>query len=222
VSNERLSLFAGRVSPALKTPLATLSMSLGLLREQLAEGVSVDDAARMLERAINGSNRMAEMIDDVLSYASLGGGLALTSVPLDDVLADVLEALAAPLADATVTATAGPLPVVRGDRTQLESLVQNLLDNASKYRSPDRALTIDVTATQHEGRWCLRIADNGRGVPAAERERVFQPRVRLDQDNRGSGIGLDTCLRIVEAHAGSIRLEETPGGGATVVVELPI
>lgn len=73
-SNERLSTFAGRVSHDLKTPLATLSMSLGLLREQLAEGIDSETASGLLERAINGSNRMAAMIDDVLSYASLGGG----------------------------------------------------------------------------------------------------------------------------------------------------
>jgi signal transduction histidine kinase len=219
VSNERLSTFAGRVSHDLKTPLATLSMSLGLLREQLAEGIGVEDAARLLERAINGSHRMAAMIDDVLSYASLGGGLTVTTVALDDVLDDVLEELAAPLADASVTR--GPLPTVRGDRTQLRSLLQNLLDNAAKYRSPERALTVDVSAVQHEGRWCLSIADNGRGVPEAERDRVFQPRVRLDDDDRGSGIGLDTCVRVVQAHGGTIRLEATPGGGATVVVELP-
>lgn len=219
VSNERLSTFAGRVSHDLKTPLATLSMSLGLLREELTEG-GVADAASLLERAINGSNQMAAMIDDVLSYASLGGGLQVSPVPLDDVLDEVLEALAAPLADATVSR--GPLPVVHGDRTQLRSLLQNLLDNASKYRSPERPLTVHVTARQHEGRWSVSIADNGRGVPEGQRRRVFEPRVRLDDDHRGSGIGLDTCLRVVQAHGGAIRLEETPGGGATVVVELPI
>ena len=219
VSNERLSTFAGRVSHDLKAPLATLSMSLGLLREQLAAGIDADGAYRLLERAINGSNRMAAMIDDVLSYASLGGGLSVEPVALDDVLDDVLIELEAPLADAVVTRS--PLPVVSGDRTQLRSLLQNVLDNASKYRSPQRTLTLDISAVDHDGRWRVSIADNGRGVPEDERERVFEPRVRLYADSAGSGIGLDTCRRVVQAHGGTIELRETTGGGVTMSFELP-
>ncbi|CAN5225893.1 hypothetical protein BH09ACT12_BH09ACT12_34370 [soil metagenome] len=218
-SNERLATFAGRVSHDLKTPLATLSMSLGLLREQLAEGIDADGAYRLLERAINGSNRMAAMIDEVLSYASLGGGLSVSPVPLDVVLDEVLAELEAPLSGVAVTRSA--LPVVQGDRTQLRSLLQNLLDNASKYRSPRRPLALDITACEHEGRWRISIADNGRGVPEAERERVFEPRVRLYADASGSGIGLDTCRRVVQAHGGTIAMDATPGGGATVSFELP-
>lgn len=218
-SNERLSTFAGRVSHDLKTPLATLSISLGLLREQLADGLDADGAYRLLERAINGSHRMAAMIDDVLSYASLGGGLSVTSVALDDVLDEVLTELEVPLADAEVTRSV--LPVVSGDRTQLRSLMQNLLDNASKYRDPQRRLVLDISAVEHDGRWRVLIADNGRGVPKAERERVFEPRVRLYADGSGSGIGLDTCRRVVQAHGGTIELLETPGGGVTMAFELP-
>ncbi len=218
-SNERLSSFAGRVSHDLKTPLATLSMSLGLLREQLSAGIDAEGAYRLLERAIDGSHRMAAMIDDVLSYASLGGGLSVAPVILDDVLDEVLAELEVPLADAVVTRS--QLPVVSGDRTQLHSLLQNLLDNASKYRDPQRQLTLDVSAVEHDGRWRVLVADNGRGVPEGERERVFEPRVRLYADGSGSGIGLDTCRRVVQAHGGTIELLETPGGGVTIAFELP-
>lgn len=218
-SNERLSTFAGRVSHDLKTPLATLSMLLALLQEELTEGIDADSASKLLERAINGSERMAAMIDDVLSYASLGGGLSVAPVELEEVLDEVLDELEVPLRAVTITRTA--LPVVRGDRTQLRSLLQNLLDNASKYRSPRRALTLDITVGEHDDHWRISIADNGRGVPEAESNRVFEPRVRLYADTSGSGIGLDTCRRVVQAHGGSIELESTPGGGATVSFELP-
>ncbi len=223
VSNERLATFAGRVSHDLKTPLATLSLSLGLLREQLAEGSDTESAFGLLERAINGSHRMAAMIDDVLSYASLGGGLEIEEVCLDEVLDAALADLAGPLRDVPVTR--GELPVVRADRQQLGSLVQNLLDNASKYRSrgPAAHARDHRRAAREDGdRWHVRIADNGRGVPEDERERVFEPRVRLSAGGSGSGIGLDTCRRVVQAHGGSIGIAETPGGGTTVWFELPV
>lgn len=219
VSNERLSTFAGRVSHDLKTPLATLSMSLGLLQEQLADGADSDSAQRLLDRAINGSRRMAAMIDDVLSYASLGGGLVVEDVSLDDVVTETLADVGGALAGVVVTR--GALPVVRADRAQLKSLIQNVVDNASKYRSAERPLTIAITGEVHDGRWRVCIADNGRGVPAGDRERVFEPRVRLYADGAGSGIGLDTCRRVVQAHGGTIGLDETPGGGSTLWFEVP-
>ncbi len=218
-SNERLSSFAGRVSHDLKTPLATLSLSLGLLHDQLAEGIDTQSAHRLLERAISGSQRMAAMIDDVLSYASLGGGLALEPVALDAVLDEVLVELDGSLSGVAIDR--GPLPVVPGDRGQLHSLLQNLLDNASKYRSPTRPLALAISAERRDDRWRLCLADNGRGVPSGERDRVFEPRVRLYADTSGTGIGLDTCRRVVQAHGGAIGLDETPGGGATVWFELP-
>ncbi|MFB9314474.1 sensor histidine kinase [Nocardioides plantarum] len=218
-SNERLSSFAGRVSHDLKSPLTSVSMSLEMLRERLADDDQADDAVWLLERAINGSRRMASLIDEVLSYASLGGAMSAEPVDLGEVLGDVLSDLSGSLSGVEVSR--GPLPTVVGDATQLRSVLQNLLDNASKYRHPTRPLAIAVSAARvDDTRVAVSVADNGLGVPAADRERVFEPRVRLSDDDRGSGIGLDTVRRVVQAHGGSIAISETPGGGATVTFEL--
>lgn len=220
-SNERLSAFAGRVSHDLKTPLSSLTLALGLLREELTAGTDADGASWLLDRAIEGSTRMAAMIDQVLSYASLGGGLSLADVPLDVLVDEVLQDLVGALEGATVHHH--DLPVVRADRQQLQAVLLNAIDNAAKYRAADRDLVIDIRAFEVEdGRWRVEIADNGRGVPEADRERVFDPRVRLDDDGAGSGIGLDTCRRVVQAHGGSIGLAETRGGGTTLWFELPV
>jgi signal transduction histidine kinase len=218
-SNERLSTFAGRISHDLKSPLTSVSMSLEMLRERLAEEDDAADAVWLLERAINGSRRMAALIDEVLQYASLGGSMSAEPVDLDQSVSDVLSDLSGSLAGVEVVRRG--LPTVVGDAVQLRSVLQNLLDNASKYRHPRRPLAITVSAEQvGDGRVAVSVADNGLGIPEADRERVFEPRVRLSDDGRGSGIGLDTVRRVVQAHGGTIGIAETPGGGTTVTFEL--
>jgi signal transduction histidine kinase len=220
-SNERLSTFAGRVSHDLKSPLTSVSLSLEMLRERLSKDEEAADAVWLLERAINGSRRMAALIDEVLSYASLGGSMSAEPVDLDDLVTDVLADLVGSLAGVAVTRH--PLPTVIGDAVQLRSVLQNLLDNASKYRHPQRPLAITLSAVQvDEDRVRVEVADNGLGIPEADRERVFEPRVRLSDDDRGSGIGLDTVRRVVQAHGGTIGITGTDGGGTTVWFELPV
>jgi signal transduction histidine kinase len=194
-SNQRLASFAGQVSHDLKSPLTSVTMSLELIRDQLAGGADVKDAQWLVERALRGSERMALLIDDVL-------------VDLE-----------AALAGATVSV--GPLPTVRGDEVQLRSLLQNLLGNAAKFRVPGRAVEIAVTAHRAGSGCRIEVTDNGPGVPEAGRERVFEPLARATSSVDGSGIGLATCRRVVEAHGGRIGLAEAPGGGTTAWVELP-
>ncbi|WP_232675741.1 ATP-binding protein [Nocardioides sp. R-C-SC26] len=218
-SNERLATFAGRVSHDLKSPLTSISMSLELLQEQLADVPDGAAIASLVERAIRGSRRMADLIDDALAYASLGGRVTRTQVDLDAIVDDVLVDVAGSVGDAEISR--GYLPEVTGDPQQLRSVLQNLLDNAAKYGAGDRRLALRIDAEKVEGAWRITVADNGPGIPVEARARVFQPRVRLHDDSRGLGIGLDTVRRVVEAHGGAIGVTETPGGGATVWFDLP-
>ncbi len=219
-SNERLSAFAGRVSHDLKTPLTSIWMSLETLRDQIDSGAPAGELTWLLDSALAGSERMAALIQEVLNYARLGGGLAAVPVDLDQVLDDVVSDLAGSLGGVEVERSA--LPTVTGDLVQIRSVLQNLLDNASKYRHPDRPLEVTVTAEPADDRWLIAVIDNGLGIPASDRTRVFEPRVRLADDDEGSGIGLDTCRRVVQAHGGSIVAEETPGGGTTIRFDLPV
>ncbi|GAA5151564.1 hypothetical protein GCM10023340_30580 [Nocardioides marinquilinus] len=221
-SNQRLQTFAGRVSHDLKTPLTSLSMSLEMVREQLSDGADPAVLEGLLERALRGSARMAAMIDDVLAFATLGGGLQTEEVALDDVLDEAVADLDGRLRGVEVER--GPLPAVQADAVQLRAVLQNLLDNAAKYRHPDRPARVVVSAARSAVGWRVSVADNGPGIPEAERGRVFESRVRLDRDADragGSGIGLDTARRVVQAHGGAIGISETPGGGATVWFDLP-
>lgn len=114
------------------------------------------------------------------------------------------------------------LPVLYGDPAQLHQLLQNLISNSVKYRRADRPCDIAVGAERGPDGWTLRVADNGRGTAAQQRERAFAMYARLDPDqDTGHGIGLATCQRIVERHGGQIWAEETADGGLTVCCFLP-
>jgi signal transduction histidine kinase len=218
-SNERLASFAGQVSHDLKTPLTTLSLSLSLIREQLEEGVPGPECIGLLDRAINGSSRMADLIDDVLDYARLGGTLKATEVDLEFVLGEVLDELSPELVDVELHITR--LPTVLGDRAQLGAVLQNLLSNAARYRSDDRPLEVHIGSRHVQRAWRIEISDNGRGVSPADRNRVFEPLVRADGSVEGNGIGLATCRRIIGAHGGRIGIDPTVTDGARFWFELP-
>ncbi len=219
-SHDRLSAFAGQISHDLKTPLSSVSMSLDLICDAvLAAEPDLEDLRWLARKARSGAQRMATLVDDVLTYALVGGADQHTRVDLGTVLAQVLDDLADDLASARVEV--GELPVVRGDHTQLRSLLQNLLGNAAKYRHPERRLALSIEARRVGPCWGISVRDNGRGIDPVDARRVFEPLVRADHSVGGTGIGLATCRRIVEAHGGTIGLDGVPGEGCTAWFELP-
>jgi two-component system sensor histidine kinase KdpD len=110
------------------------------------------------------------------------------------------------------------LPRVHADAALLERVVANLVDNALAWSPPDQ--TVRVEAGAIAGRVDLRVVDRGPGIPPDQRERVFQPFQRLgDQSNgAGTGLGLAVAHGFVEAMGGEITVEDTPGGGLTMIV----
>ena len=113
------------------------------------------------------------------------------------------------------------LPDVSVDPVQIDQVLTNLLENASKFSPPMAPITVSAA------RWRdvveIRVADHGIGIPPEDRERLFEPFVRADHETTtGSGLGLSISRAIVESHGGQIWIEGTPGGGATVVVQLPM
>jgi signal transduction histidine kinase len=137
------------------------------------------------------------------------------------VVADVRSDLAVALEGAEVEV--GSLPTVEGDPVQLRAVLQNLVANSAKFTRPGEKARIEVRGGRLDDRWRIEVVDHGLGVPAEDRERVFAPLARAHghEDVEGQGIGLATVRRIIDAHRGRIGIAETPGGGATVWIELP-
>jgi signal transduction histidine kinase len=212
-ANERLAVFAGQVSHDLKNPLAAISMSLELTQDELAEADAsgLEVAVDLVNRAYNGAVRMNRMIEDLLEFARGGAAPELTQVDLQEAVPALVAELDLDGRDVTVEG----LPTVEADRTQILAVVQNLVLNAIKF-SPDSG-PVRVFADGAR----VKIADSGPGIPPEDRDRVFEPMVRLNKKIAGTGLGLATCYRIVTAHQGRIGIEETPGGGTTVWLELP-
>lgn len=214
-SNEQLAAFAGQVSHDLRNPLTAVTMSLTMLGDDLEPA----DQEFLLRRAIGGAGRMQTLIDDLLKFARVGGELQRGAVDLGAVLDDVVEDLAVPLAGATVVK--GDLPTVTGDAVQLRAVLQNLMANAAKFVRAGEPPHIEVDSVLLDGHWRVEVCDRGPGIPEDQRERVFEPLARIDEDVDGSGIGLSTCRRIITAHGGRIGLTDAPYGGTCAWFELP-
>jgi signal transduction histidine kinase len=214
-SNERLAHFAGQVSHDLKNPLTSVSLSLEALEMEVSDPYHVETVSR----ARRGVDRMSGLISNLLEFASQGAAPGEDLVDLAAELDLALDDLAGRMPRDAVRA--GPLPLVHGDAAQLRSVLMNLLDNAAKFAPAGQEPDVEVTAHRLETRHRVEVRDRGRGVPDEQRERVFAPLARLDKTVDGTGIGLATCRRIVEAHGGTMGVEARPGGGAVFWFELP-
>ena len=215
-SNERLDAFAGQVSHDLKNPLTSVSLCLELLETE----IDVDSEAQgTIARARRASARMDELIDHLLEFAATGGTPRQERVDLGAEVAAVIDDMSSRLDPAHVVV--GELPQVTGDRSQLRSVMQNLIHNATKFSAPGQVPDIAVSAVRTGGAHRIEVADRGPGIAPEHREHVFSPLARLDRRIPGFGIGLATSRRIVEAHGGRIGVDAREGGGSVFWLVIP-
>lgn len=217
-AQDRMAAFAGQLSHDLKAPI-TAVIGFAELLSDLDTVAGDASAAGYVARCSSAAKRMLGMVDELLAYARLGPAAAetVTSIPLAPLVEEVVRDLGPAAADATVTASG---PDVRFDRSQFRALLTNLVRNAVTYRGNEPCV-VEVTSERLDAHAVVRVRDNGRGIPADQREEVLRPLTRLDKAVPGAGLGLAVCARIAAGHGGDLRLEETPGGGTTAVITLP-
>ena len=221
-SNERLEQFAYAASHDLQEPLRMVSSYLTLVEKPSGEELT-EETREFLDYAIDGADRMREMINGLLVYSRVEtAGEPFEPVELDAVFEDAQENLQVKLAECDAAVTVDPLPRVRGDARQLRQVFQNLLDNAITYRG-DEPPEVHVSASRNGTAWTVSVTDNGVGIDPADHDRIFDVFHRLYSREKyeGSGIGLAICQRIVERHGGDIWVESEPGSGTTVSVSFP-
>ncbi len=221
-SNDDLEQFAYVASHDLQEPLRMVSSYLYLLQDRCA-GQMGADAEQFIAFAVDGAERMQQLIRDLLAYARLGQqALVLKSISGDTVLDAALETLRFAIKDSGAKVTRERLPTVRADPAQMELLWRNLMSNAIKFRGKKRPL-IDIHADFRGDAWLFSVRDNGIGIDPEDTERIFILFQRLHPRDvyTGTGIGLALCKRIVERHGGRIWVDSQPGEGTTFTFTLP-
>jgi PAS domain S-box-containing protein len=215
-SNERLEQFAYAVSHDLQEPLRMVTSYLQLVESRYRDELD-EDGREFIEFAVDGAERMREMIDSLLEYSRVETqGEPFEPIELESVLEDVTEDLQLQIEETGAEVTTDELPRVKGDTSQVRQVFQNLLSNAITY-SGDTVPRIHIGAARRDREWVLSVRDNGIGIAPDDQERIFSvfERLHTDEEYDGTGVGLALCERIVERHGGEIWVNSEPGEGST-------
>jgi PAS domain S-box-containing protein len=222
-SNNELEQFAYVASHDLSEPLRTISGYVELLARRY-QGHIDDDADRFIRHTVDGCDRMRHLIDDLLTYSRAGQAPELNAVvDCSSALTRVLTDMEAMLVERGGKVTQGDLPAVRGDEAQLGQLFQNLIANCLKFARPDVPPRVHIVAERQGGLWRFSVTDNGIGIEPEYRDRIFGMFQRLHARDAypGTGIGLAICMRIVQAHRGTIWVGDNPEAGTCICLTLP-
>jgi len=216
-SNADLQQFAYAASHDLQEPLRMVISYTELLAKRY-KGQLDSNADDFIDFAVDGATRMQRLIRDLLVFAQVGkSDLVLSRVASEDALRGALFNLTDVIKASGARVTHDPLPIVRGDETQLIQLFQNLIGNAIKYQN-GAIPEVHISAIKtNAGAWMFSVKDNGLGIEPQYFEKIFGMFQRLHGRNEyaGTGIGLAICKRIVERHGGHIFVESQPGQGST-------
>jgi heavy metal sensor kinase len=217
--------FAADAAHELRTPLTALT---GGIEVALRTERTPDEYRRVLASCLEDVERLSRVADDLLLLSRATAGLEgpRQTVELEPLLLEVLD-LGVQLGQrAGVTVRAKELAplAVRGEEGALRRAVTNLVENAIKYTPPGGA--VELALTRAGQRALVSVTDTGVGIPAADRQRIFEPFVRLDaaraRDTGGTGLGLAIARSIVAAHGGGIAVEGGPGSGSRFTISLPL
>ncbi|MGH9969058.1 MAG: CHASE2 domain-containing protein [Pyrinomonadaceae bacterium] len=215
------------VSHELRTPLTSIQ---GLSDVLLKFPVETDEAREMLTTIHAEAVRLSETINRYLDIARLESGmqaLRITNVDVEQLIAGCISVhapIGAQRGIKIAESVSRPLPPLAVDTQLLPQAVNNLLSNAMKYSAANSEVTVEA---ESDGTCVfIRVSDQGPGIPADERERIFEKFYRLERDAAlgiiGTGLGLPLVQEIVEKHGGRVYLESSPGIGSTFTIALPV
>ena len=222
-SNRELEEFAHIASHDLDEPLRAVTSYTQLIAERY--GASLDEEGReFLAFAVEGAQRMQDMVRDLLAYARMGQlDSDVGPVSTRDAVRFAVAQLDLQIRETGAFLEVGELPTIWGGRSQIRTLFQNLIGNALKFRREDVVPSVAISAEREGAMWRFHVDDNGIGIPINQRERVFQVFQRGHARGRydGTGLGLAVCRRIVEHHEGRIGITAQPEQGTRVWFTLP-
>jgi two-component system, OmpR family, sensor histidine kinase KdpD len=211
------------VSHDLRTPLASIKASVSsLLQADVAW--SPEQTAEFLVTIDDETDRLTRLVGNLLDMSRIQAGAlhpTLRATALEEVVPAALDSLG-PLSARVELLVPETLPPVQADAPLLERALANVVDNAVRYTPP--AHTVLVEAGEVAGHIDLRVVDRGPGIPQRQRDRMFQPFQRLGDNPAGDGVGLGLAVAhgFLTAMGASIEVDDTAGGGTTMVISLAV
>ncbi|MDB4998441.1 MAG: sensor signal transduction histidine kinase [Myxococcaceae bacterium] len=232
---QELTDFAAIASHDLREPLRKIDAFGERLATRYKDKLDAD-GQDYIARMRSASVRMQRLIDDLLSFASVGETDSFTSVALDGIATEVLGDLEARIEETSAKITIEKLPTIDAEPTQMRQLFQNLIGNALKFHRVGEIPVVTVSAklldpwqgaadgAREETVCQIVVEDNGIGFAARHAERIFTAFHRLHPKNvyEGSGMGLAICRKITDRHRGTIVAGASASGGAQFTVTLPV
>ncbi|MCC7117179.1 MAG: PAS domain S-box protein [Anaerolineales bacterium] len=223
LKNSELERFTYTVSHDLKSPLVTINGFLGYLEADLASG-KIERVKQDRTRIQDAVNKMHQLLNDLLELSRVGRMMnPPEELAFEDLISEAQKAVHGQLSAGRITVQTQPgLPAIYGDRQRLIEVLQNLLDNASKFMGAQPNPHIEIgRAGEENGMPIFFVRDNGMGVAKPYHEQIFGLFNKLNPNDGGTGIGLALVKRIIEVHGGRIWVESSLGQGATFFFTLP-
>lgn len=221
--------FVALASHQLRSPVTIVKQYIGVLLNEMA-GPLNSDQIQYLNTANNANNRQLTIINDLLKTAQIdtkGYNVSLQPKNFVKIINDVIidyESVFESRKQTVVINCDVDVLIIKADESELKTCVANLLENASKYSTAGRTITVDISHENH--RAILSVTDEGVGIAKENLEKIFEKFTRIDNELSdtvsGSGLGLFWVKRITEIHGGKLSIKSKLGKGTTIVVKLPL
>jgi PAS domain S-box-containing protein len=216
-ANKELESFTYSVAHDLRAPLRHIAGFSGILVGEFSASLNAE-AQRYLQRIQEGTRKMGQLVDELLSLARVGRQAPnLQQVGLNSIVKEVVGMLEPELEGRQVEWRIADLPFVEGDPTLLRQVFQNLISNALKYSRPRPRAVVEIGQTQCNGQFAIFVRDNGVGFSMKYADKLFGvfQRLHRPEDFEGTGVGLATVQRIVKKHQGKVWADAQLDKGAT-------
>lgn len=222
IKNTELEQFAYVASHDLQEPLITINSFIDLLGQEY-EGQLGEQGNQYLKFIADSSKGLSCVVSDLLHYSRIGTNREMTTVDCNKLIASIESDLIATIARTKATIDVNPLPEIKGFKTELRLLFQNLISNAIKFCAEGTPPHIIISAEKGDN-WTFSIQDNGIGIAKRNQGKIFTifQRLHSKNDYEGTGIGLAQCKKIINLHGGEIWINSKKDLGSTFCFSIPL